>query len=36
MITEIVIVGALLYTMRGACRYARKHINASSIGRRRN
>ncbi len=36
MIAEITIVGALLYTMCGACRYARKHIDASCIGRRRN
>lgn len=34
MIIDILVVGALLYTMRGACRYARKHIDASSIGRR--
>lgn len=34
MFVEIIIVVALLYTMRGACRYARKHIDASSIGRR--
>lgn len=36
MLVEIIIVVALLYTVCGACRYARKHIDASNINRRSN